>query len=104
VIGHYTTVGHGAIVHACTVGNEVLVGMGATIMDGAEIGDQCVIGAASLVTQGMRIPPGSLVWGAPATIVRALSPEDRAAIRGWAEKYVQLAAYHLRQAAKGAAG
>ena len=99
VVGDYTTVGHGAVLHACKVGNEVLVGMRATILDGAEIGDQCIIGAASLVTQELRIPPGSLVWGVPARIVRALTPEERAQMRGFAEKYVQLAAGYLRYSA-----
>lgn len=94
VIGNYTTVGHGATVHACTVGNEVLVGMRSIILDGAIIGDQSIIGAGALVTQQMQIPPGSLVLGAPAKIARALSAEERAALRGWAEKYVQVAAFH----------
>jgi len=94
-VGDYTTVGHGAILHACNVGNEVLVGMRATILDGAEIGDQCIIGAASLLPQGMQIPPGSLVWGVPGRIIRVLSAEERASLKGLAEKYVQLAAYYL---------
>lgn len=96
LIGAYVTVGHAAIVHACTVGDETLVGMGATILDGAVIGRQCLIGAHALVKQGMVVPDGSLVLGAPARIVRALSPEERVALRGWAEKYVANAAYCLR--------
>src|SRR6267154_4420963 len=60
VVGNYVTVGHSAIVHACTVGDEVLVGMGSTILDGAVIGEQSLIGANALVTQGTKIPPGSL--------------------------------------------
>ena len=66
IIGSYVTVGHSAIVHACTVGNEVLIGMGATVLDGAMVGDQCLIGANALVTQGAKIPAGSLVLGSPA--------------------------------------
>lgn len=97
VIGDYTTVGHGATVHACTVGNEVLVGMRSIILDGAIIGDQSIIGAGALVTQQMQVPPGSLVLGTPAKIVRALSNEERAALRGWAEKYVTVAAFHRQQ-------
>src|SRR6266446_4493704 len=77
VLGNYVTVGHGAIVHACTVGDEVLVGMGSTIMDGAVIGEQSVIGAGAVVTQGTKVPPGSLVLGTPARIVRELSQEER---------------------------
>src|SRR3981081_4904326 len=76
IVGNYVTVGHSAIVHACTVGDEVLVGMGAVVLDGAVIGDQCLIGAKALVTGGMRIPAGSLVLGAPAEIVAALSPNE----------------------------
>ncbi len=95
VLGDYTTVGHGAIVHACNVGNRVLVGMRATILDGAVVGDESIIGAASLVTQQMRVPPGSLVWGVPARIVRALTDEERAGLKAIAEKYSGLAAYCL---------
>src|SRR6266446_2859721 len=77
ILGNYVTVGHSAIVHACTVGDEVLVGMGSTIMDGAVIGEQSVIGAGAVVTQGTKVPPGSLVLGTPARIVRELSQEER---------------------------
>lgn len=96
IVGNYVTVGHSAVVHACTVGNEVLVGMGAVLLDGAVIGEQCIIGARALVTQGTRIPPGSLVVGAPARIVRPLTQRERAGLKGWAEKYVQNAAYCLK--------
>src|SRR5580658_4170410 len=78
IIGNWVTVGHSAIVHACRVGDEVLVGMGAVILDGAVIGKQSLIGASALVTQGTRIPPGSLVLGAPAKVVRKLTPKERA--------------------------
>lgn len=98
IIGDYVTVGHSAIIHACVVGNETLVGMGATILDGAEIGEQCLIGAHSLVTQGMQIPAGSLVMGSPARIKRALTPAERADLRSWADKYVVNAAYCLQHA------
>ena len=90
------TVGHSAIVHASTVGDETLIGMGATILDGAVIGTQCIVGANSLVTQGTRIPDGSLVVGTPARIVRSLSTTERDALSSWAEKYVENAAFCLR--------
>ena len=96
VLGNYVTVGHSAIVHACKVGDEVLVGMGAVILDGAVIGKQSIIGAKALVTQGSRIPPGSLVLGAPAKVVRALTREERLGLKYWAEKYVGNSAYCLR--------
>jgi carbonic anhydrase/acetyltransferase-like protein (isoleucine patch superfamily) len=96
VLGNWVTVGHGAIVHACTVEDEVLIGMGATILDGAVIGAQSIIGANALVTQGTQIPPGSMVLGAPAKVIRQLTPEQRVGLRVWAEKYVGNAAYCLR--------
>lgn len=96
LIGNYVTVGHSAIVHACTVGDECLIGMGAVVLDGAVIGAQSLIGARALVTQRMEIPPGSLVLGAPAKVVRALTPEERAGLKLWADKYVANAAYCLR--------
>lgn len=96
VVGNYVTVGHSAVVHACKVGDEVLVGMGAIILDGAIIGKQTVIGARALVTQGMRIPPGSLVLGSPAKVVRSLTRKERLGIRYWADKYVANACYCLK--------
>ena len=96
VVGDYVTVGHSAVVHACRVGDEVLVGMGAVILDGAVIGKQSVIGAKSLVTQGTKIPPGSLVLGAPAKVVRTLTRDERAGLKAWAVKYVHNAAYCLK--------
>jgi carbonic anhydrase/acetyltransferase-like protein (isoleucine patch superfamily) len=96
VLGDYVTVGHAAILHACTVGNEVLVGMGARLLDDVVIGEQSIIGAAALVTQGQRIPAGSLVLGAPARIARRLTQEERGRLKGLAEKYVDIAAFYLR--------
>jgi carbonic anhydrase/acetyltransferase-like protein (isoleucine patch superfamily) len=95
LVGNYVTIGHGAIVHACTVGDEVLVGMGATILDGAVIGEQCVIGAGALVLQRTKVPSGSLVLGAPAKVARALTPAERGELKAMAEKYVRNAAYCL---------
>jgi carbonic anhydrase/acetyltransferase-like protein (isoleucine patch superfamily) len=70
--------------------------MGSTILDGAVIGEQSIVGANALVPQGMQVPPGSLVLGTPGKIVRTLSPEDRAGLKYWAEKYVTNAAYCLQ--------
>jgi gamma-carbonic anhydrase len=95
LVGSYVTIGHSAIVHACTIGDECLIGMGSTILDGAVIGDQCIIGANALVTQGTQIPAGSLVIGSPARVARALSPDERATLRYWAEKYVTNGDYCL---------
>jgi carbonic anhydrase/acetyltransferase-like protein (isoleucine patch superfamily) len=100
ILGNFVTIGHSAVVHACTVGDETLVGMGAIILDGAVIGRQCIIGAKALVTQGAKIPDGSLVLGAPAKVVRALSPDERAGVKAWAQKYVENSAYCLKNAAR----
>ena len=95
LVGNHVTIGHSAIVHACTVGDETLIGMGAILLDGAVIGRQCLIGAKALVTQGATIPDGSLVLGTPAKIVRSLTMEERQGLKVWAEKYVHNAAYCL---------
>lgn len=97
LVGNWVTVGHGAIVHACTIEDETLVGMGATILDGAVIGAQSLIGANALVPQGFRAPPGSLILGIPARVVRALDAAERARLKTWAEKYVTVAACYLAQ-------
>lgn len=96
IVGDYVTIGHLAIVHACTVGNETLIGMGATILDGARIGNQCLIGAKSLVTKGKQIPDGSLVVGFPAEVARPLTADEKAGLRLSAERYAQNAAYCLK--------
>ncbi len=96
IVGNWVTVGHGAIVHACKVGDEVLVGMGAVILDGAVVGKQSIVGAKALVKQGMKIPAGSLVVGAPARVARKLTRKERAGLKGWAQKYVDNAAYCLK--------
>jgi carbonic anhydrase/acetyltransferase-like protein (isoleucine patch superfamily) len=96
-IGQLVTVGHQAVVHACTVDNEVLVGMGAIILDGAEIGARCIIGAGALITSGRKIPPGSLVVGSPAQVVRSLSLDEQNSIKVWAERYVTLSRVYVAQ-------
>jgi carbonic anhydrase/acetyltransferase-like protein (isoleucine patch superfamily) len=96
LVGDYVTIGHTAIVHACTVGNETLIGMGAVVLDGAVIGNQCLIGAKALVTQNTNIPDGSLVIGAPARVLRPLRDDERGALRQSAEKYARNAAYCLK--------
>ncbi len=75
VIGKNCTIGHKAILHGCTIGENSLIGMGATILNRAQIGRNCLIGANALVTEGKVIPDNSLVMGAPAKVVRELAPE-----------------------------
>jgi carbonic anhydrase/acetyltransferase-like protein (isoleucine patch superfamily) len=89
-LGELVTIGHSAVVHACTIKDEVLVGMGAIILDGAVIGERSIIGANALVTGGMEVPPGSLVLGSPAKVVRKLDLEEQAGVKHWAEKYVKV--------------
>jgi carbonic anhydrase/acetyltransferase-like protein (isoleucine patch superfamily) len=91
IMGELVTVGHSAIVHACKVDNEVLVGMGAIILDDVEVGARSIIGANALVTLGMKIPPGSLVLGSPAKIRRQLNVEEQKDIARWAWSYVETA-------------
>ena len=98
VIGCLVTVGHKAIVHACTVEDEVLVGMGAIVLDGAHIGTRSIIGANATVKQGMEIPPGSLVLGTPAKVVRTLSEAEQDEIKMWALRYVRLSREYLASA------
>jgi carbonic anhydrase/acetyltransferase-like protein (isoleucine patch superfamily) len=93
-VGNYTTIGHAAIIHACEIGDECLIGMGATILDGARIGDRCIVGANALVTQRFVAPAGSMILGAPAKVVRPLTEQEIRGLRGWAEKYVEVAKAH----------
>jgi len=94
LIGNWCTIGHGAIVHACTVEDECLIGMGSTLLDGAVIGARSIVGANSLVPQYFTCPPGSLVLGSPARVIRSLTLAEQSALRGWAEKYLAVAAAH----------
>ena len=88
-VGELVTVGHSAILHACKVEDEVLIGMGACVLDGSVIGPRCIIGANALVTGGTIIPEGSLVLGSPAKVVKTLDLKDQLEIKKWAEKYVR---------------
>lgn len=94
VIGKWCTIGHSAIVHACKIEDECLIGMGATVLDGAVIGARSIVGAGAVVKQRMIVPPGSMVLGTPARIVRPLTAEEMAGLRPWAEKYVHVATAH----------
>ena len=96
-VGKYVTIGHMAMVHACTIGDECLIGMSATILDGAVIGEQSIVGAGALVTKGTQVPAGSLVLGSPAKVVRALTAEERAGLKGMADKYVTVSREHKKR-------
>jgi carbonic anhydrase/acetyltransferase-like protein (isoleucine patch superfamily) len=88
-IGEDCTIGHHAILHGCTIGNRVLIGMGATVLNNAVIPDDCIVGANALVTEGKTFDPGSLIVGAPARTVRALDNAARASLRVSAAHYVE---------------
>jgi len=88
-VGPGCTVGHGAILHGCTVGENTLIGMGAIVLNGAVIGRNCIVGAGALVPQNAVIPDGSLVIGCPAKVRRSVTEEDIAANRRSAAFYVE---------------
>ena len=90
-IGDNVTIGHSAIVHGCTVGNNVLIGMGAIVLDGAVIEDNCIIGAGTLVTHGKVIPEGSLAYGNPVKVVRQLTDDEIRSITDNAISYAEKA-------------
>ncbi|MFC4611114.1 gamma carbonic anhydrase family protein [Streptomyces maoxianensis] len=93
-VGERVSVGHNAVLHGCTVEDDVLVGMGATVLNGAHIGAGSLIAAQALVPQGMRVPPGSLVAGVPAKVKRELTEEEREGIKLNAAMYLVLAKGH----------
>jgi carbonic anhydrase/acetyltransferase-like protein (isoleucine patch superfamily) len=95
IIGEYCTIGHAAIIHACTIEDECLIGMGASVLDGAVIGSQSIIGANSLVPQRFVCPPRSMVYGSPAKVIRALTESEIASLKYSALKYIEVAKAHL---------
>lgn len=94
-IGNDVTIGHGCLIHACTIRDFSLIGMGSTILDEAEIGEYVLLGAGSLVTEGKKIPSGSKAFGRPAKVVGELTEEEREAIRRSSLHYVRLAKMYL---------
>lgn len=88
-IGDNVTIGHGAIIHGCTVKDNVMIGMGAIVLNGAVIGENSIIGAGALITQGKVIPSGSLAFGNPCKIVRQLTDEEISSISRNAKSYVK---------------
>lgn len=100
-VGDLVTVGHRALIHACTIDDEVLVGMGSIIMDGARIGSRSIVGAGALVTAGTEIPPGSLALGSPARVVRQLDRAEQRSVRHLADKYVLVARRYRDRGAVG---
>ena len=95
-IGEEVIVGHAAIVHGATVGNNTLIGMRATLLNGTKIGNWCIVGAHALVTENMEIPDYSIVMGSPAKIVKTLSEDQKEKVRKNAEVYIELAKQYLQ--------
>ena len=97
ILGKGVTVGHLALLHGCRIGDNSLIGMGSIIMNGAVIGNNCIIGAGSLVTFGAQIPDGSLAFGRPAKVVRALSPKEIEDIRIDVDFYLEQSAKYKKE-------
>jgi carbonic anhydrase/acetyltransferase-like protein (isoleucine patch superfamily) len=95
-LGESVSVGHGAVLHGCEIGDRVLVGMSSTVMNGAVIGSDSIVAAGALVTEGTRIPPASLVLGSPAKVIRTITQVERERIVDNATEYVRLAYEHAR--------
>lgn len=89
-IGEFVTIGHGAVIHGATIGDRVLIGMGAIILNGAKVGDGALIGAGAVVTPGTEVPPNAMVLGTPGKVVRDLGPDNAAKQQIWAENYQRL--------------
>ena len=88
-IGDRVTVGHKAVLHGCTVGNNSLIGINSVIMNGVQIGDNCLIGSNTLITEDKLIPDGSLVLGSPGKVVRELTPDEIEANTDFSDRYVR---------------
>lgn len=97
IIGDYVTVGHGAIVHGCTIGNNCLVGMGAILLGYCEIGENCIIAAGTIVTERQKIPANSMVMGIPGRISRPLRDDEIKAIRESAINYHSIAQEYMKK-------
>lgn len=96
-LGESVTVGHGAILHGCTIGDDVIVGMGAIVMNNAVIEDHCIVAAGAIVTEGKHFPAGSLILGSPARLMRPLKEEERQKCEENALHYVQMAEDELHE-------
>ncbi len=95
IVGEYVTVGHGVNLHGCIIEDEVVVGMGAVVMNGVVVGYQSVVGAGAVIPPNTKIPPRSLVVGVPAKVTKELSESDAAGNKYWAEKYVRVTRKYL---------
>ena len=97
IIGDDVTIGHGAVIHGCTIGNGCLIGMGAIIMDGANIGENCLVGAGALIPPGKTYPAGSLIKGSPAKAVRDLNEEELKFLKTSVDYYLEYKSNYVPQ-------
>jgi carbonic anhydrase/acetyltransferase-like protein (isoleucine patch superfamily) len=98
IVGEYVTVGHGVNLHGCVIEDEVVVGMGAIVMNGVVVGRRSTIAAGAVIPPNTKIPPCSLVVGVPAKIKKQLSEDEAAGNKYWAEKYVRVTRKYLEEA------
>jgi carbonic anhydrase/acetyltransferase-like protein (isoleucine patch superfamily) len=99
IVGDGCTIGHNATVHGCVLEDDVLVGMGAVVLNGAHIGAGSILAAGTVIPERMTVPPGSLVAGVPGKIRRAMTPQDMVSIRQYAQNYVEYTRMYLADAA-----
>jgi carbonic anhydrase/acetyltransferase-like protein (isoleucine patch superfamily) len=100
VLGDAVTIGHGVILHGCTIESSVLIGMGSILLNGAKIGTGSIVAAGTLVPEGAVVPPGSLFMGHPGKLRRALTPEDQASIEAYAARYIEYSETYKAEKAK----
>jgi carbonic anhydrase/acetyltransferase-like protein (isoleucine patch superfamily) len=87
-IGDEVTIGHGSLLHGCTIENRCLIGMGAILLNGSHVGTESIVAAGTLLVEGMQVPPRSLVMGSPGKVKRTLTPDEVASIQAYADRYV----------------
>lgn len=97
VVGEYVTIGHGAMLHGCRIEDACLIGMRATVLDGACIGKNSIVGAGAVVLPRTQIPPGSLVVGTPAIVKQKLSIKQQSLVSYWAKKYIRLSQFYKKE-------
>ncbi len=97
VVADHVTVGHSVTLHGCTIGSFCLIGMAATILNDAKIGDECIVAAGTLVPEGMEVPPCSLVMGLPAKVRREITAAEREGLRRYAENYFEYKETYLAE-------
>lgn len=97
IIGDYVTIGHNAMLHGCTVKDNVLVGIGAVVLDNSVIGENSIVAAGSLIPPGKEFPPNSLLMGSPAKVAKTLTEDDIKGIRNYAERYIKYKDIYLEQ-------